>query len=441
MLERGDHVQSGHGGRLRIRELIGEGTQGTVYKASGDRGPVAVKWYHPEFATTDQRRLLDVLVGRPSPDRRFLWPIDVVTAHGDDGFGYSMALRPEHFVSLSAWMSRTVDLDLARIATIGINLADAFLHLHAIGLCYRDLNFENVFFDPSTGDTLICDTDNIGVEGLTSASVRGTTYCMAPELVRRECEPSTATDRHSLAVMLFFLLMLHDPLDGAATDGAWDADAVLRAYGTNPTFVFDPHDDSNRPVEGLHDHVESLWWMMSDRLRELFERAFTVGLGDALYGRVLETEWRAALSAMRDLIVPCTACGRRNILREDTRPVTCWSCRAIVAEPLRLRIGRLTLAAAAGAALFPHHLRGDYDFSRPVAHVGTHPDLADVVGLKNESSLPWWVRLPSGKAVDVAPDVTIRLVPDAVITAQVPGSPSVDIHVVAAGQPPASMSA
>jgi serine/threonine protein kinase len=45
--------------------------------------------------------------------------------------------------------------------------------------------------------------------------VLGTPRFMAPEVVRREAAPSDQTDRYSLAVLLFYLLMGGHPLDGA----------------------------------------------------------------------------------------------------------------------------------------------------------------------------------------------------------------------------------
>ena len=69
---------------------------------------------------------------------------------------------------------------------VGHQLADSFLRLHTEGLCYRDISLGNVCFDPETGDTLVCDNDNVGIDGLSSGAVIGTKRFMAPEIVRRE---------------------------------------------------------------------------------------------------------------------------------------------------------------------------------------------------------------------------------------------------------------
>jgi hypothetical protein len=34
-----------------------------------------------------------------------------------------------------------------------------------MGYSYRDISFGNLFFDPDTGDVLICDNDNVSANG------------------------------------------------------------------------------------------------------------------------------------------------------------------------------------------------------------------------------------------------------------------------------------
>lgn len=54
-----------------------------------------------------------------------------------------------------------------------LTVKGCWLQLHAQGLCYRDISFGNVFFDHETGEVLICDNDNVAVDGVTKGGVRG----------------------------------------------------------------------------------------------------------------------------------------------------------------------------------------------------------------------------------------------------------------------------
>ena len=135
------------------------------------------------------------------------------------------------------------------LLTAGMKLADGFLRLHSKGLCYRDISFANVFFDPKTGDIRICDNDNVDITGAETGGVLGTQRFMAPEVVRREAAPSDDTDRYSLAVLLFFLLYGGHPLDGQreAIIRCLDVPALERLYGFDPLYIWHPDDASNRP--------------------------------------------------------------------------------------------------------------------------------------------------------------------------------------------------
>ena len=62
------------------------------------------------------------------------------------------------------------------------------LKLHAKGLCYQDINFGNLFFDPETGEACICDNDNVDIDGSPS-QMAGTFGFQAPEIVRGEAYP------------------------------------------------------------------------------------------------------------------------------------------------------------------------------------------------------------------------------------------------------------
>ena len=205
--------------------------------------------------------------------------------------------------------SRRLSLPLEARCLAGFGVADSFQQLHAKGLCYQDVNFGAFFVDPLRGDILICDADNICVEG-ELGGVFGTRKFMAPEIVRREALPSTKTDLYSMAVLFFYILLGWHPLDGAreAAITTLDAASERSLYGDRPLFIFDPVDTSNGPTPKAHDWIVARWRAMPAELRALFQRSFTAGLRDPS-ARVVETEWRRALARLRDAIAHCPACG------------------------------------------------------------------------------------------------------------------------------------
>jgi len=217
VIKPGDRVTLSRSGRTAtLVRLIGEGSQGAVFEAVASNGErLAAKWYLPRSGTDGQRALIGDLVDRGAPDERFLWPLELIAAtDGTEGFGYVMPLRPDDYAGLAEMLTGKVDVGFSVVCRLSLELADAFLRLHTEGLCYRDISFSNVFFDPRSGRPLICDNDNVGVDGRSMTGVLGTRRFMAPEIVRRDANPSGVTDLYSLAVLLFYVLVMGHPLLG-----------------------------------------------------------------------------------------------------------------------------------------------------------------------------------------------------------------------------------
>jgi eukaryotic-like serine/threonine-protein kinase len=409
-----------------VLELLGRGAQGEVYRASFGGREVALKWYLPACATPRQRASLELLTRNGPPDDHFLWPIELVSSASTRGFGYIMPLRALRFRGISDLMKRRIDPGFRALATAGFELAHGFLQLHSRGFCYRDISFGNIFLDPHSGEVAICDNDNVAVNGDHAGAILGTPRFMAPEVVRGEALPSTETDLFSLAVLLFYLFMVHHPLDGRRELAihSFDLPAMIKLYGTEPLFIFDPKDRSNEPVAGHHDNALLLWPIYPRFLRQLFTRAFTDGLRNDC-PRVREGEWRAGMIQLRDSIFYCWFCGAENfydgeVFRESAgHPGICWACNASIRLPFRLRIGRSIIMLNHDTSLFPHHIeeKRSNDFSEPVAEVAKHPDYHGVWGLKNVTMQKWFlskegnptpVEVPPGRSVRLERGVRIR---------------------------------
>ncbi len=353
MIEIGCRVTAaGSGTDLLVLRALGEGSQGVVFEARAHDGEaVAVKWYYAHTATAQQRQAIALLVERGAPSRQFLWPTDLVAARGVDGFGYMMPLRPPQHASLSDLLVGQVDMPFRSVCSLCLELAHSFLQLHAEGLCYRDISFGNVFFDPADGTPLICDNDNVGVDGASPVAVLGTRRFMAPEIVRHEALPSTNTDLYSLAVLLFYVLMMGHPLLGRREleFECWDDHAESVLFGKDAHFIFDPDDETNRPVPELHASVMRYWELYPTFVREQFTNAFTRGLVDPKNGRVRESVWRVVLARLHDCIIECSNCGRQNFVALDSVN-RCWACSTSLRSEATCTIEGSTITIGRGRA-------------------------------------------------------------------------------------------
>ena len=420
LLKVGDTIKAETAGvDCKIESFIGGGGQGEVYRVLMDRNPMALKWYFSSSATAAQRDILKRLVKMGRPDGRFLWPEDLATSPKAENFGYVMALRPDHYKSMFHLMNRKTEPSFRALATAGYHLADSFYQLHAKGLCYRDISFGNVFFDPDSGDVLVCDNDNVSFNGEGEVTVGGTPRFIAPELVRGDpgVKPSMDTDLFSLAVLLFYMFMIHHPLEGEreSTVHCFDLAAMRKIYGTEALFIFDPNDDSNRPVPGLHDNALAYWPIYPQFFRDRFVSAFTDGIRDPYHGRVRETVWRQDMVSLRDAIFYCGNCGAENFydgptLRGTRTVDPCWSCKKAVVLPPRLRIGRDIVMLNHNTKLYPHHTSAArWDFAAPVAEVTQNPRDPSIWGLKNLSTNKWTSTTADGTIQEIEPGRNVRL--------------------------------
>nr|WP_278259792.1 FHA domain-containing protein [Nocardioides convexus] len=278
--------------------------------------------------------------------------------------------------------------------------------MHARGLCYRDISFGNVFFDPGNGNVLICDNDNVGIDNGTGR-VLGTPYFMAPEVVRDTTYrtlPNTDTDRHSLAVLLFYALFLGHPLEGARTDsGMRDAQWLMTHFGTDPLFCMHPTRSDNRPAQ----IVQQYWKIYPQFVRDLFVQAFVEGL-DQPGARVTEGQWIKALDRLRDGMLACPACGTTNFWAPGAESVTCWQDGTEFRPPYLLDLGRRTIAVGPQSTIRSDHLTSGIDQPTVLARVRQHPEAKDRWGLHNASDFSWPVAYPGGQSFLLQPDRTIE---------------------------------
>ena len=402
------------GARLEIigSDPLGAGTQGEVWKAAVGGKPVAVKVYHRNMATPEQKATLERLVDKGSPAPCFLWPTAMVEDARSKTYGYVMNIREPDFRALTDFMARRIkpSPSMRALLTAGMRLADGFLRLHGRGLCYRDISDANMFFNPKTGDVCICDNDNVDVDGTETGGVLGTPRFMAPEVVRREASPSADTDRYSLAVLLFFFLHGGHPLDGRreANIRCLDVPALDRLYGFEPLYIWDPDDDSNRPVPGIHDNPIAFRDMYPCALTDLFRRSFTEGLQYPIR-RVRESVWRKTFAGAIDSIWLC-GCGAENFAEIHDRTIaapsggkSCWSCGKLLVLPPRIKIGDAVVLLNRATRLFGYHVGSTRDDDTPIAEVAPHPRVPNLFGLRNLGTEKWTLTRPDGKVEDVPP--------------------------------------
>lgn len=389
--------------QLTLVRVLGRGTQGTAYHIKTTHSAeYALKLYHPstlERDTTISSRLKR-LVKIGSPSDSFCWALDFLEVKYQENIyqGYIMHLREPDYIAPASFIAGDCAMDFKPLFKACFNLANSFAQLHLRGLCYKDVSINNFFFHPETGCCSIIDIDNICYDSEYdySANVLGTPRFMAPEIVEGTGKPSIYSDYHSLAVLLFYLLLRGNPLEGLLETKIkiFDAAAQKHLYGSNAVYIYDLNIDTNRPDPEVHYATIAMANILPDSLMRTFDCAFSEGLHDP-NKRVPDSKWSLEFGKLIDLITHCPSCGQENFAcDEESQEVVCWDCKHNY-SPIRIKVQDNQYFASPGATV---------DVSNEkLAVVVRHPKDPTVLGLRNTSQQTWHVSLPDGATSEVPP--------------------------------------
>lgn len=383
-----------------IREL-GRGGQGIVYLVNYDNDEYALKWYiiktKPAFYSN-----LENNVKQGAPCNSFLWPLAITKSqHGS--FGYIMKLRPKGYEEIGSFMLAKVKFaSVDALLEACLQICTAFQKLHIVGLSYQDMNDGNFFINPQTGDVLICDNDNVAPNKINMGIVGKSGY-MAPEIVEGDAMPDRYTDYFSLGVILFILIYLNRPFEGARVVNCpcMTEDAEKKLYGKECVFIMDPNNDSNRPIPSLHQNVMRRWPLFPRLLRETFIRAFSKEAILNPTKRIMDKTWQQVILQIRSQFVQCPNCGNKTFVDPEAPASKCY-CGSIVQRPLILKAGNYKIPLIPGQVIYKcqTHISFNGSLDEKYAEVIKNP-ITGKVGIMNNSGETWIVSLPNGDVKNI----------------------------------------
>ena len=410
---KGQRIRTASGGELEILQKLGEGGQGVVYKVNYNGKQLALKWYFANKLNNADAfyRNIQNNIKQGAPTSAFLWPLEI-TEYFEGSFGYLMELRPSEYKDFSLFLLAKVRFaNIEAIINTALCITNGFRELHNRGYSYQDLNDGNFFVNPQTGDVLICDNDNVAPYG-ENLGIAGKCRYMAPEVVMGKKRPDSHTDRFSLAVVLYMLLFLNHPLEGKRTMCQCLTEELERKfYGSDPVFVWDATNDSNRPVRGVHTNEIKLWPLYPEFVRKTFEKAFSheVMVGNDTTHRVIEKEWQEVFTTLRDLMVKCS-CGSETFIDPSQPVCRCINCGKGIDRPIILKVKKYHVALTPGKKLYSCHVQYDSDdFREARGEVISSRNNPALLGLRNDSDNTWEAILPNGTSKGYPKGQVIKL--------------------------------
>lgn len=376
-----------------IKEL-GRGGQGIVYLVEVDGEQKVLKWY---LNAPDDKfyRNLEHNIVSGAPSDAFLWPEDL-TEKQQGSYGYIMRLRPKNYYEFGNFLLAKVSFkSFSAMLSAAMKICNGFMMLHRFGYSYQDLNDGNFFIDPSSGDVLICDNDNVMPQGEKSG-IMGKTRYMAPEIVAGGI-PDKYSDRFSLSVILFMLFYANHPFEGAKVVACpcMTESYEKRFYGSEAVFIYDPNDTSNLPVRGIHQNVIRRWPVMPKLLRDTFIQEFNQEKLKNPNTRMIEQNWEKIISQVRDSLIVCQHCGEETFVDTSLPSYKCMNCSKDNDLTKKLMFANRSLPLLNKCFIYI-----DND-NVPDGIVTV--DNTGFLLIKNISTESWTVETPSGKIKTVEP--------------------------------------
>ncbi len=411
----GQKIRTVSGNYIEIIEKLGQGGQGVVYRVIYQGRQLALKWYYPNKYYTNERFYNNIQnnINQGAPTKSFLWPIEL-TEHFDGSFGYLMELRPPEYKEFTYFLLAYEKFhSIGAIIEAALNITRSFRTLHANGFSYQDLNDGNFFVNPETGDVLICDNDNVAPYG-ENLGVGGKFRYVAPEIVCGRKSPDVHTDRFSLAIILYLLLFFNHPFEGKkAVCPCLTEELELKIYGTEPVFVWDPTDDSNRPVEGIHNNTLRIWPLYPKFVRDTFVEAFSKSalVGEDSTHRVQEKRWQEVFTEVRNGLITCS-CGEETFYNTKEKYNKCIICGRDIKKIPVLKVKRFNVVLQGGKKLYACHTVYDSeDFDEVKASIVNSNFNSEVTGIKNESDSEWLITFVDGGSQICTKGQTIKVFP------------------------------
>lgn len=393
-LKSGMKVALSGGGQAEIIKELGRGGQGIVYLVSIDGAQMALKWYLNDPGDKFYKNLERNINAGP-PSDAFLWP-EYITKRENGSFGYVMKLRPTNYYEFGNYLLAKVTFrSVTAMLAAAMKICDGFMMLHRHGYSYQDLNDGNFFIDPNTGDVLICDNDNVMPQGEKSG-IMGKARYMAPEIVAGGI-PDKYSDQFSLSVILFMLFYANHPFEGARVVACpcMTENYEKKFYGSEAIFIYDPNNNTNRPVRGIHQNVIRRWQAFPKLLRDTFIEQFSEEKLRNPNTRLIEMRWKDIINKVRDEMVACPYCGYETFVEVADTSSKCMNCGKPIDTSLRLLLGTREVPLTVKTEIFI-----DTD-NIPDGKVAV--DSGGTMLIQNVSPDQWIVETASGKIKQVDP--------------------------------------
>ncbi len=334
----GEILKDTEGQTYQLAEQLGQGGQGVVFSTIDSNVLAKVCIPHKPYEVERIRDRFKVLCLRNLKIQSLVLPrailadphLGYLMNRVEDGVSLAHLVYPQSKEDTGSWYQLTGGL--RRRLRICAELARTFAQIHQSGLCYVDLSLQNVLVssDPSKADIRLIDPDNLIVPGTSLSQVLGTPWFIAPELLTDNRLPDYASDRWSLAVMIYYVLVLNHPFMG---DQVREGEPELEDAALEGKL---PFIDSSKDRQNVSSYGLPREKVLTTKLQRLFSQTFEQGIQDR-WGRPSAEDWLELLEEAADKTAYCKHCGGTSYLSEKRQDTfSCGWCGQTNSRPIEI---------------------------------------------------------------------------------------------------------
>lgn len=391
-----------------------------IYSVTCEGQPQHLVWNTDTTGVADARTSkLREMVGGIPPSLGFLWPKGLVLSDGASEIGFLGDPQPDTWCSLADVLCRRAPLSEGLRVAVGLELCSQWEVLHAARWRFLDFNPEDVLFHPKTGEVLhwVAESHVAGSES--SESIPNPSRFTWPVVAQGGESSGTRADQHTLACVLFMLLVRRHPYEGSLwlRTHCLDRAKTKRVYWEEPRFMFGPGLEAHPLPPQIDDEVAARWDALPPHLRRLFQQALSTHQPTQSQRDVPLSEWRREMTLLQNSQHVCVKCRSElffDHVAAGDRELACPHCGSLLKALLVLKIGSALIVLHPdkrihGRHLVPNSARAHSDPVR--AQVTRHRNAPDRWGLKNLGEASWKVMTPDGAELEVTTGKTVALTP------------------------------
>ena len=398
MFKAGETIKTNTGEEVRILQLLSDKKGSSVYKVCIDQDIYVMEWFDKELYQGHFKivnRLCD-----EKWSKMFVSPISLLQVQTEDSneFGYIEPFISDEYCEAIDFFRSSDDMYAARFTTYHamlqacLNISAAVQEILLKGYSFRDgVNPDHFKIRPSTGDIYVIGVDGIYECGSSNKMVQYS----APESIETN-QSSVDSDYFSLAILLYRLIFIDHPFDGAL----WEKVPIITRdverifYGQKAVFHLDPDNESNRPTDIFAPNVINRWKVMPLELRLSFIRVFTDGIRNPKK-RLSAGMWINTIARCRDKLI------RLNAEREQF--VNFDDARSVPPHCLGVKISGHIVALYPQKVIYQISVEGNHhQYGKIMAGI-TYNKQLDSLMIRNMTNTTWRGWSPKTKQLSVIP--------------------------------------